>query len=159
MPFTVLAADLTDPEHAAGVVHCIDSYASDPMGGSSPLPPEVRATMIDGLLATPAARVWLARAEPDGAFIGVIVAFAGYSTFAAKPRWNVHDIAVVPQWRGQGAGRAMLSRVVEDAAAAGCVAVTLEVRHDNAPARHLYASLGFGDGFAPMAFWEHKIAR
>ncbi len=154
---TVISADLADANHAAGVVACIDSYASDPMGGEHSLSADVKASMIPGLLATPAARVWLAQDDATGAFVGVVVGFVGYSTFAAKPRWNVHDVAVVPEVRGRGVGRAMLTRVIEDATAEGCSAVTLEVRHDNAPARHLYASLGFGDGFAPMDFWERPI--
>lgn len=152
---TVISADLDDPSHAEGIVSCLDAYSNDPMGSSKPLPDDVKAALVPGLKDTPASKVWLAR---DGErFVGLIVAFAGYSTFAAKPRWNVHDISVVPESRGQGVGRAMLSRVLDDARAAGCVAVTLEVRHDNAPARHLYSSLGFGDGFAPMAFWERKL--
>ena len=113
---TVIAADLADPAHAAGVVACIESYASDPMGGSSPLPAETKATMVEGLRATPATRVWLAHDTDAGAFIGVVVAFAGFSTFAAKPRWNVHDVAVVPEARNRGVGRALLTRVIEDAA-------------------------------------------
>ena len=154
---TVIRADLGEPAHAAAIVAIIEGYAADPMGGEKVLGDDVKATMIDGLRATPAARVWLARDDREGTFLGVVVAFVGFSTFAAKPRWNVHDVAVVPQARGKGVGRAMLTHVIEDATAAGCTAVTLEVRHDNAPARHLYASLGFGDGFAPMAFWERPI--
>lgn len=154
-PFTVFQADLDDPRHAAGILACIESYAADPMGGSKALPQDVRERMVPGLRETPGARVWLA--EEDGAFLGVVIAFAGYSTFAAKPRWNIHDVAVLPGARGRGVGRAMIEACLATAEEAGCSAVTLEVRHDNAPARHLYASLGFGDGFAPMAFWERPI--
>lgn len=152
---SVFQADLSDPVHAAGVLHCIDAYSADPMGSGAPLPQEVRETMVPGLAATPGSIAWLA--TENDAPIGVIVGFRCYSTFAAKPRWNVHDISVVPEARGRGVGRALLEAVIADATAAGCVAVTLEVRHDNAPARHLYASLGFGDGFAPMDFWERKL--
>ncbi|MDO9355784.1 MAG: GNAT family N-acetyltransferase [Solirubrobacteraceae bacterium] len=154
---TVIRADLADPSHADGIVACLDAYAQDPMGSGAPLASDVKAALVPGLRDTPAARVWLAQDDGEGEFIGVIVAFVGYSTFAAKPRWNVHDISVVPAARSRGVGRAMLSRVIEDATAAGAVAVSLEVRHDNDAARHLYASLGFGDGFAPMAFWERKL--
>lgn len=154
-PVTVLRADLDDPAHAAAIVDILDAYARDPMGGEQPLPDEVRAGLVPGLRQTPAARVWLAQ---DGdAFVGIVVAFANYSTFAAKPRWNVHDVAVTAAARGKGVGRAMLEQVIADAAAAGASAVSLEVREDNAPARHLYASLGFGDDFAPMDFWVRKL--
>lgn len=153
--FSVFQADLDDPRHAAGVVACIEAYAADPMGGEYTLSQDVLERMVPGLRETPGARVWLA--EEDGAFIGVVVVFGGYSTFAAKPRWNIHDVAVMPDARGQGVGRAMIEAVLAAATDAGCTAVTLEVRHDNAPARHLYASLGFGDAFAPMAFWERPL--
>lgn len=152
---TVLRADLDDPTHAAAIVSTLDAYARDPMGGEQPLSDEVRAALVPALRETPAARVWLAR---DGeAFVGIVVAFANLSTFAAKPRWNVHDVAVTPDARGRGVGRALLEQVIADATAAGASAVSLEVRADNAAARHLYASLGFGDDFAPMDFWVRKL--
>lgn len=154
-PVTVLRADLDDPEHAAAIVDLLDGYARDPMGGEQPLPDEVKATLVAGLRETPAARIWLAR-DAD-AYVGIVVAFANYSTFAAKPRWNVHDVAVSAAARGKGVGRALLERVIADATDAGASAVSLEVRQDNAPARHLYASLGFGDDFAPMDFWVRKL--
>jgi ribosomal protein S18 acetylase RimI-like enzyme len=154
---TVFPADLTDAAHADGIVHCLDAYAIDPMGGSKPLTDHVRDTLVAGLRDTPAARVWLAQDDESQEFVGVVVAFVGYSTFAAKPRWNVHDVSVVPAIRGRGVGRKLLEAVIAAATEAGCSAVTLEVRHDNEPARHLYASLGFGDDFAPMAFWTRPI--
>ena len=153
--FSVLRADLSDPAHTAAIVDLLDGYARDPMGGEHPLPDEVKRDLPAALAATPSALVWLAR---DGdRFVGLVNAFANLSTFAAKPRWNVHDVAVAPQARGRGVGRALLERVLADAAEAGAVAVSLEVRHDNAAARHLYASLGFGDDFAPMDFWVRKV--
>lgn len=151
----VVRADLDDPVHAAAIVDLLDAYARDPMGGEQPLSADVREGLVAGLRETPAARVWLAR--DDDAFLGIVVAFANFSTFAAKPRWNVHDVAVVPAARGRGVGRALLEQVLADATAAGATAVSLEVREDNAPARKLYASLGFGDDLAPMDFWVRKL--
>ncbi len=155
-PVTVLRADFDDPQHAAAIVAILDGYAQDPMGGGHPLAGDVKARLVDGLKAAPGSMVWLA--VDGGDYIGVVTAFVGYSTFAAKPRWNVHDVAVNAGGRGRGVGRAMLERVIADAEAAGASAVALEVRHDNAPARHLYASLGFGDGFSPMDFWVRPLA-
>lgn len=148
-------ADLAEPADAAATVACLASYALDPMGGGHALSHEVRERIVPGLRATPGARVWLARsgAQP----LGVCVVLAGFSTFAAQPRWNVHDLAVVPEARGLGLGRRLLQAVIAAAEAEGCSAVSLEVREDNAPARHLYASLGFGDGDAPMDFWVRPL--
>jgi ribosomal protein S18 acetylase RimI-like enzyme len=47
--------------------------------------------------------------------------------------------------------------VLERAHAAGCSAVSLEVRTDNEIARGLYQSLGFGTGFAPLEFWLRPL--
>ena len=102
-----------------------------------------------------AVRVWLARAGAQP--LGVCVVQLGYSTFAARPRWNVHDLAVMPEARGLGLGRRLLEAVIEAAAGAGACAVSLEVRQDNPPARHLYASLGFEGGDHPMDFWVRPI--
>lgn len=151
----VVEADLSEPADGAAIVACVVSYAADPMGGSQELAHEVREAMVPGLRAAPAARVWLARAGARP--LGVCVVLEGFSTFAAKPRWNVHDLAVVPEARGLGIGRRLLEAVIAAATEAGCAAVSLEVRPDNAPARHLYASLGFGDGGTPMDFWVRPI--
>ena len=151
----VVEADLDNDFHAAGVVACIDAYASHPMGGAAPLPEDVKLGLIPGLKAHPAKLVLLAlRAQEP---VGVAVCFFGFSTFAAKPRLNVHDLSVLPAYRGQGIGRSMLEAVIDRARQGGCCSVTLEVRADNEPAKHLYKSLGFSDWLAPLAFWECKI--
>jgi ribosomal protein S18 acetylase RimI-like enzyme len=152
---TVFPADLNDPAHAAAVVELLDSYAMDPMGGATPLTDDVKVAMIPGMLKLEATRVWLAL-EGDR-FIGVVTAFVGFATFHGKPRMNIHDIAVLPDARGKGVGRLMLGFVIAAAQQEGCAAVALEVRHDNAPARHLYESMGFGAHFAPMDFWDRPL--
>ncbi|MEH3053547.1 MAG: GNAT family N-acetyltransferase [Patulibacter minatonensis] len=151
----VAEADLSEPADGAAIVACIAAYAADPMGGGYELSHEVREAMVPGLRATPAARVWLARAGARP--LGVCVVLQGYSTFAARPRWNVHDLAVVAEARGLGIGRRLLTAVVDAATDAGCSAVSLEVRRDNAPARGLYTSLGFGEGDDAMDFWVRPI--
>lgn len=154
-PVTVLRANFDDPAHGAAIVGCLDAYARDPMGGQTPLPDAVRAKLIAGLRGTPNAMVWLAQDGDD--FVGVVTAFSLFSTFSATARWNIHDVAVNPEARGRGVGRALLERVIADATAAGAGSLSLEVRHDNEPARHLYSSLGFGDTEDPMAFWFRRI--
>jgi len=70
------------------------------------------------------------------------------STFAARPLLNLHDLAVLPERRGLGVGRALLEAVEARARDLGCCKLTLEVRQDNARAQALYESFGFGH-FAP----------
>jgi ribosomal-protein-alanine N-acetyltransferase len=63
--------------------------------------------------------------------------------------WHVADevqllnAAVHPACRGRGVGRALVRRVLDEAAAEGLRTVLLEVRAGNQPARRLYADLGF----------------
>jgi [ribosomal protein S18]-alanine N-acetyltransferase len=51
-------------------------------------------------------------------------------------------LAVRPEWRGQGIGRALLSRMIAHARQAGVERVFLEMRDGN-PADHLYRLCGF----------------
>lgn len=137
-------ADLADPADAAAVVVILNSYASDPMGGATPLPPDVQARLVRGLAEHPTTLVLLAFA--DGRAVGVAVCFFGFSTFQARPLLNVHDLAVLPEYRGRRIGRALLDAVEARARARGCCKLTLEVLEQNQRARALYAACGFADG-------------
>lgn len=72
---------------------------------------------------------------------GDVLGFAGLAVFGDVA--DVQTIAVAPPARGRGLARRLLAALVEHAGRAGAVAVMLEVRADNAPARALYASFGF----------------
>jgi ribosomal protein S18 acetylase RimI-like enzyme len=81
----------------------------------------------------------------DAEIVGVAVCFFGLSTFRAKPLLNVHDLAVLPQYRGMGIGRALLQAAEDRARRNACCKLTLEVQDDNTRARALYRRFGFGD--------------
>ncbi len=57
---------------------------------------------------------------------------------------NVAQLAVAPEFQGQGVGRALLGQVEETALKNEFDTVTLQVRESNAKARGLYESMGFG---------------
>lgn len=137
----VLPADLADPAHQAAILEIVDMYACDPMGGGKPLPDSTRIGLIPGLRAHPTTLVFLAYAEERP--VGVAVCFRGFSTFAAKPLLNIHDLAVYPEQRGRGVGRALLAAVESHARAIGCCKLTLEVLEDNPIARKAYHAAGF----------------
>ncbi|HMA38177.1 MAG TPA: GNAT family N-acetyltransferase [Chloroflexia bacterium] len=59
------------------------------------------------------------------------------------PRGWCGEFGVVPAWRRQGVGRALLAALLAQARAAGLQDVRLEVAAANAPARRLYESAGF----------------
>jgi ribosomal protein S18 acetylase RimI-like enzyme len=153
--YRIEPADLDDAVHAAGLVHCIDAYAAEDMGGGHALSDEVKRQLVPGLRLQPQRLVLLALHGQE--VVGAAVCFMGYSTFAARPRLNVHDLCVLAPHRGHGLGRRLMEAVLERARAAGCAAVSLEVRADNAIARRLYQSLGFGAGFAPLEFWVRPL--
>lgn len=163
MALVICDANYADPVHARGIVDVIDSYARDAMGGGQPLRAEVRARLVPGLQGHPTSLVLLALADQDP--VGVAVCFLGFSTFEARPLVNVHDLAVLPQHRGRGVGRALLAGVEQRARARGCCKITLEVLDDNAAARRLYARFGFRDfavgdlGSVPTRFLSKTLER
>ncbi len=141
MSVEIVRADLGEPAHQRAVVELVDAYAQDPMGNGHPLSGEVRRNLIPGLRDHPTTLVFLA--YQDDIAIGIAVCFRGFSTFAARPLVNIHDLAVLPANRGQGIGRKLLDRVEQHALAMGCCKLTLEVQERNQRARHLYSAFGF----------------
>ena len=143
MNLHVREADLANPLDSSGVVAVLDSYAADPIGGGQPLSSAVRSRLVPALRAHPTTFAVLAFADAEP--VGVAICFFGLSTFQARPLLNIHDLAVLPQYRGKGVGRALLRAVEEHAKRKGCCKLTLEVRDDNTRALGLYRSFGFGD--------------
>jgi ribosomal protein S18 acetylase RimI-like enzyme len=87
----------------------------------------------------------------------VAICLPSYSSFRARPLMNIHDIAVVPEHRGKGIGRALLAAVEEEARRRGCAKITLEVRSDNALARDLYRRCGFQGTEPQTLFWSREL--
>jgi len=141
MQVAIVEADLENSEHADAVRRLLDEYAHDPLEGGKGLAPEVLAELIEQLQTASMRLVLLANVE--GHFAGITVCFWGFSTFAARPAINIHDLAVSPQSRGQGIGSALLAEVEARARAAGCCRITLEVKGANHAARKLYTRKGF----------------
>ena len=138
---TVIEADLNDYQHQTAILQLINAYARDPMGDGQDLPMAVRDRLIPGLRQHPTALVLLAL--DDATPVGVAVCFVGFSTFAARPLINIHDLAVIPEYRGRGIGRLLLEGVETKGLELGCCKLTLEVREDNHRAQRLYERLRF----------------
>lgn len=156
---TITLADYREPRDAADVVALLDAYARDPMGGGAPLADDVKARLTADLAANPQAFSLLARLDDKA--IGLANCFMGYSTFAAAPLVNIHDLAVLPETRGRGVGKALLAAIEAEALKRGACKITLEVLSGN-PARHLYAREGFGDYQLDPAtghalFWQKRL--
>ncbi len=157
MDIIIREADLENPEDAAAVVAAIDSYANTKNGQDAPISDEARENIARGLADHPSAFVLLGFA--DGRPAGIAVCLIGYSTFVAKPLVNIHDIAVLPEFRGRGLGSALLRGVADRARELGCCKVTLEVHESNDGARRLYEREGFvsGYGFSVSYSMQKKL--
>lgn len=134
-------ADLDNADHQVAVLAMVDAYSRDPMGDGSPLSADVRERLIPGLRQHPTTLVFLAY---DGDMpVGVAVCFLGFSTFAAKPLINLHDVSIVSTHRGRGIGRGLLATVEAKARELGCCKLTLEVLDQNDRALRTYVAAGF----------------
>ncbi|WP_240504400.1 GNAT family N-acetyltransferase [Tsuneonella mangrovi] len=157
---TVAKADYNDRSDAEALVALLDAYARDPMGGGEPLAEEVREQLVPALAEQSGAFSLIARVRGKPA--GLANCFMGFSTFAARPLVNIHDIAVLAEFRGQGVGRALLDAVEAEARARGACKLTLEVLSGNEPAIAAYRKAGFAQyGLDPAMgtaqFWERKL--
>lgn len=156
----VVQADLSAPAHAAAVVTLTDAYARDEMGIGRPLPADVKQRLVPALRAHPTAIVWLAFVGDEA--VGIATCFLGFSSFAARPLINVHDLAVAPAHRGRGIGRALLEAVERKGRELGCAKLTLEVQENNHRARRVYAHAGFaqavyGDATGGSLFYAKAL--
>lgn len=141
MSLEVCELDLSDPGQAEIWLELLDHYARDPMGGGEGLSDYARLKLIDVMREVPGfhgALAWF-----DGRAVGLIDCFAGFSTFAARPLLNVHDIVVRAELRGQGIGQALLRWAEERARQLGCCKLTLEVLANNTRAMASYKQAGF----------------
>lgn len=114
------------------------------------LPPDLRATLMRGQFLAqaaghqaqhPGATPWLL--ELDGAPVGRLL------LDESGPAWHVVDLALLPAWRGQGVGTALLRHLRQQAQQAGAK-LKLAVTAENLAAQRLYLRLGWrpagGDG-------------
>jgi ribosomal protein S18 acetylase RimI-like enzyme len=143
---TIVQADLGRSDHQWAILDLIDAYACDPMGSGQPLPADIKSELIPALRRHPTTLILLAYNGERP--VGIAACFLGFSTFAARPLVNVHDLAVLPEYRGRGIGQLLLAAVERKARELGCCKVTLEVQENNVRARHSYEAAGFKHALA-----------
>ncbi len=113
------------------------------MGGGHPLSEFSRSHLVASLAARPQAYSVLA--FDSDVPVGLVNCIEGFSTFVCRPLVNVHDVAVLPGYRGQGVAEKMLLLAQEIARERGACKLTLEVLQGNAAAQRLYRRLGFAN--------------
>lgn len=76
-------------------------------------------------------------AEVEGRVVGMAVYCTDYSTWKGKAL-KLEDLFVEPEYRGQGLGKALFDRVVQQARESGCVRINWYVLDWNQPAIDFY---------------------
>lgn len=114
-----------DRSHCGAIAAAETKIFSDPWSESS-----VSSMVVDG-------GGIVTVAEAGNELLGYAVASL------AADEGEILRIAVLPEHRGGGIGRALLSAVTENLRTKGVASVFLEVRESNHPARSLYLSAGF----------------
>lgn len=137
----ITEADYTDPRHRTAIIELLDEYTRDLQSESRGLSGRVKATLVAELETRKNVHSLLAFTEGEAA--GLCISVESFSTFAAKPVLNIHDLLVAPPFRGQGLSKLLLRTAEEIARELGCCKLTLEVLEKNKIALNLYDSLGF----------------
>jgi GNAT superfamily N-acetyltransferase len=156
----ILLADLSLPSHGEAIIYLLNEYAKDEMGGGTELSIFVKNNLISELKKRQG--VYIILAFVDGQPSGLVNCFEGFSTFACKPLLNIHDVIVIPDYRGRGISKKLLNKAEEIAIDLGCCKLTLEVLEGNTIAQMAYKSCGYsGYELNPKMgramFWQKKL--
>jgi ribosomal protein S18 acetylase RimI-like enzyme len=154
MDFRIIKAQ-PDQQQLEDMILVLESYMKDPMGASASYSKEMKKRIKRDLASMEHLILFLGYCGPRVA--GAAVCFSIYSTFLATPAINIHDLAVLPEFRGHGLGRFLLGAVETYALEYRMGRITLEVRRDNHIARNLYKSCGFSEGSHPQDFWKKML--
>lgn len=141
--FTIIEADLTNTNHAQAYLSLMSHYARDPMGGGKDLSDFAKQNLISSLLKRTDVVILLIFKQNKPA--ALLTAIEGFSTFACKPLFNIHDIIVFKDFRGLGL-TTMLFTNIEKIAKKRCYCkITLEVLSGNDIAKNAYKKQGYHD--------------
>ena len=164
MNLRLAAVDLKNGPISRAWLDLLDHYAQDPMGGGEGLSEHARGHLVRELRVFPGfhgALAWQAADDGSETPVGLINSFAGFSTFAARPLLNIHDVVVHADYRGRGIGRALLAWAEQRARDLGCCKLTLEVLSNNTTALAAYERAGFApyvlDPAAGQALFLQKL--
>ena len=84
---------------------------------------------------------------------GKLIGYGGMLTVLDEGQ--ITNVAVSPEFRRQGVGKALMHELKEEALRRGIASVSLEVRASNLAARSLYLGLGFADAGIRKRFYSH----
>lgn len=111
---------------------------------------------VDGILADDRVGFLLVARRGDEV-VGVSYVAMIWSLEHGGPSSWLEELYVLPAWRGQGVGAALLRASLAQARERGCLMMDLEVTEDHARAAHLYAREGFV--VLPRGRWVRGVQR
>ena len=158
---SVKKIDVNDNQQAELMVDLLNKKSSDPMGGNEPLSEYTKTNLQTELSKRNYCHVFIAHYDDVPA--GLCICFEGFSTFACAPLMNVHDIAVLPDFRRKGVGASLLFYVEQFARSINCCKLTLEVLEGNHAAKGCYSQAGFqpyelDPDVGSAMFWQKKLS-
>ncbi|MFL0799670.1 MAG: GNAT family N-acetyltransferase [Agarilytica sp.] len=157
---TICAVDFSDSKQRTDLCQQLIAYSSDPMGGGRALAEDTAQRSIALLAEKTYAFSFLAY---DGDTpVGFSNCFENVSTFASRCNVNIHDLAVLPEYRGRGIGKQLLQAIEDAAKARDYCKITLEVLEGNHIAQNAYNNFGFegyqlSDETGRALFWQKTI--
>lgn len=159
-PISITLVDYQDPNQMTLLIDQLNHYALDEMGGAKALAEEVKQRLLIDLPKQP--QNFSLLAWVGGECAGMTNCLWGYSTFAAKPLVNIHDLCVNEAYRGLGVSTALLRGVEDHARTKNACKVTLEVLGNNVIAKASYKKFGFkgyelSDGAGTAEFWQKHL--
>uniref|UniRef100_A0A3Q4IGB0 Spermidine/spermine N1-acetyltransferase family member 2 n=1 Tax=Neolamprologus brichardi TaxID=32507 RepID=A0A3Q4IGB0_NEOBR len=83
--------------------------------------------------------------------VGYALYFYSYSSFVGRAIY-MEDLYVMPEFRGKGVGKALMSKVAQLALAAGCHQLNFTILNWNKPSMDFYLSQGCFDITATMGY-------
>ncbi|MEL0629125.1 GNAT family N-acetyltransferase [Psychromonas aquatilis] len=158
--FTTVVADLKKKKHAEAYLSLMSHYACDPMGGSEDISRFAKENLVSTLLKRNDVVIILVFNGDKPA--ALLTAIEGFSTFACKPLFNIHDVVVHVDFRGNGLTTHLFEKIEEIAKQRDCCKITLEVLSGNSIACKAYKRLGFSDyqldpEFGSALFWTKQL--
>ncbi len=141
MNANLIVADYSNSKHAEDIVYLLNQYALDSAGGGTELSGYAKENLTVELAKLPFAFSILCYV--DNAHAGLVNCFTLFSTFKCKPLINIHDLAVIKQYRRQGISQLLRNEVEKVARDKDACKITLEVLEKNIAARKSYAKFGF----------------
>ena len=160
MAIELVRIDYNNEQHGRDLVFLLNAYAVDPMGGGEPLTDFVTENLAQTMAQQ--SNVFSVICYLDGKPAGLINCMEGFSTFNCAPLVNIHDVVVLPEYRGKGLAEQLFSEVEEIAREKRCCKITLEVLEGNQVAQKAYRKFGYSGyeldpKMGQAVFWQKKL--